>query len=148
MMYVSMSFEMSFDTLVWDSVSLVRSLSSSSLVHLAGRYFPSTQTVRIENGSRSGSPSRRAQPAGLAFDQHRSRPLSRCHAGPRPTREDTDGLRACPRRRIGDPNLVDRCVGPDASVRICRTARACARRSDRIRSNTRGRDGSARWRCP
>jgi hypothetical protein len=28
-----------------------------------------------------------------------------------PTREDTSGQRNCPRRRIGDPNLVDRCVG-------------------------------------
>jgi hypothetical protein len=37
-------------------------------------------------------------------------PLSRCHVVSRSTREDTGGQRACPRRRIDDPNLVDRCV--------------------------------------
>jgi hypothetical protein len=72
-----------------------------------------------------------------AFDQHRSRPLSRSHVGPRPTREDMHEQRACPRRRIGDLNLMDRCVGPDTSVRMHRTAGACETgapvQSDQIR---------------
>jgi hypothetical protein len=66
------------------------------------------------------------QAARPAFGQHRSRSLSRCHAGPRSTRKDTGGQRACPCWRIGDPNLVDRCVGLDASDQIRRTAEACA----------------------
>jgi hypothetical protein len=52
-----------------------------------------------------------------AFDHHRSRPLSRCHAGPRPTWEDTGRQRTCPRRRIDGLNLVDRYVCPDTSHR-------------------------------
>jgi hypothetical protein len=65
------------------------------------------------------------QAARPAFDQHRSRPLSRCQMGSRSMQEDTGGQRACPCRRIGDPNLVDRCVEPDASVRMRCTVGTC-----------------------
>jgi hypothetical protein len=86
-----------------------------------------------------------------AFDQHSSCPLGRCHSGPRPIREDTCGQRACPRRRIGNPNLVDRCVEPDASGRLHRPAgegaTAAPIRSDHF-GRVRGPDTSARWRCP
>jgi hypothetical protein len=67
-----------------------------------------------------------AQATRPAFDHHPTRPLSRCQAGSRSTQEDTSEQRACPRRRIGDLILVDRCVGPDASVRMRRTAETCA----------------------
>jgi hypothetical protein len=73
------------------------------------------------------------QAARLAFDQHSYCPLCRCHAGPMPTREDTGGHRACPRRRIGDPNLVDRCIGPVASYRWSMRNR-CAGPVGRVRT--------------
>jgi hypothetical protein len=71
---------------------------------------------------RGGADGQAARPA---FDHHSYRPLSRCHTGPIPTWEDAGEQRACPCRCIRDPNLVDRCVGSDASVRMCRTTGAC-----------------------
>jgi hypothetical protein len=81
--------------------------------------LPMSQHRSKQRGSADG------QAVRLAFDQHSYRPLSRCHAGAIPTCEDIGGQRACPRRCIGDPNLVDRCIGSDASVWLRRTAGAC-----------------------
>jgi hypothetical protein len=87
-----------------------------------------------------------SQAARPTFDQHRSRPLSCSQVGSRTTREDTSGQRACPGRHISDPNLVDQCVGLDASVRIhCNAGHAQPTRwSGRTRSNARKHDASAR----
>jgi hypothetical protein len=69
--------------------------------------------------------------------------LDRCNTGPRRAREDTQVVRPRPRRRKPNPNLSHGWVVPDASVRMHRTAGACATyasiRSDRF-GRTRGHD--------
>jgi hypothetical protein len=53
-------------------------------------------------------------------------------------------------RVCADANLAQiwaKDVGPNASVRMCHTAGACETGAP-IRSYARGRDASARWRCP
>jgi hypothetical protein len=89
--------------------------------------------------SRLPMPQHRSKRRGGA-DGQAARPTfdSRCHAGPIRTWEDTGKHRACPRRRIGDPNLVDRCVRPDASVWLRRTAGACETGAP-VRSDARTR---------